>query len=275
MPSVELQDVPRESVDEHLHLNFSSSKSGPRSYGDEWRRDLYGTSINDDLDDNLARRCLSPSPSPLHASLCVFDTRMYLVILLLLGETLRVYEAQLPEPRRSFSPDSDEPMSDPSDTESSSDSPNAIARRRKRQQRQHERTRGSKPKKRMSIIANAWKEVSVRESVNPVGWYEGVDVDEKKRVRAPRYFRSEVGWYKDEGKVVSSEEWRKTLEESYIPQGGDDEEEEDEEEEDEEENEEEEVGEEDEEEEEEGGVDEDEMLEDEDEEGEIMKMEED
>lgn len=183
------------------------------------------------------------------------------------GEASRVYEAQLPKLRRSFSPESDHPMSDPSEDTSSSDSPHAIARRRKRQQRQRERGRGNKSKKRMSIIANAWKEVSVKEPVRPVGWYEGVDVDENERERAPRYFRSEVGWYKDEGEILSSEKWRKTLEESYIPQK----EEEEEEEEDEEQ--EDEVEEEDEEEDE---VDEDQMQEDEDEaEGEIVKMEED
>lgn len=126
----------------------------------------------------------------------------------------------------------------------------------------------------MSIVANAWKEVSVKETVNPVGWYEGADVDEKERARAPRYFRSEVGWYKDHGMVVSSEKWKKTLDGSYIPQEDDDDEEEEEDEED--EDEEDEAGEEDEEEEEEGEVDEDPMEEDEDEEeGEIVKMEED
>lgn len=126
----------------------------------------------------------------------------------------------------------------------------------------------------MSIVENAWKEVSVKEPVNPVGWYEGADVDEKERERAPRYFRSEVGWNKNGGMVLPEEKWRKTLEESYIPQEDEDDEEEEEEDEDEEE----EVvaGEEDEEEEEEGEVDEDQMQEDEDEEeGEIVKMEED
>lgn len=71
VPSVELHDVPRESVDEHLRLKFSSSKSAPRSYGDEWRRDIYDTTPNDELDDSLARTCSSrPSPS------CVFGVEM-------------------------------------------------------------------------------------------------------------------------------------------------------------------------------------------------------
>lgn len=71
VPSVELQDVPRESVDEHLRLNFSSSKNGPRSYGDEWRRDMYGTEANDELDDSLARTSplLSHSTSRVPCSL--------------------------------------------------------------------------------------------------------------------------------------------------------------------------------------------------------------
>lgn len=183
---------------------------------------------------------------------------------------MRVYEAQLPKPTRSFSPESDHPMSDLSDSTFSDDSPNAIARRRKR----HQRRRG-KSKKRMSIVANAWKEVSVKEPVNPVGWYEGADVDEKERERAPRYFRSEVGWNKDGRMVLPEEKWRKTLEESYIPQEDEEDEDEEEEEED-EEDEGEDAGEEDEEEEEDGEVDEDQMQEDEDEEeGEIVKMEED
>lgn len=70
VPSVEMHDVPRESVDEHLRMKFSSSKNSPRSYGDEWRRDMYANATNDELDDDLARTCPS-----LPCLFCVFGSR--------------------------------------------------------------------------------------------------------------------------------------------------------------------------------------------------------
>lgn len=119
----------------------------------------------------------------------------------------------------------------------------------------------------MSIASNVWKDVGVKEPVDPVGWYEGEDQDRVERERAPRYFRSDVGWA---GMIVPEDAWRETMQKSIIsekgrhPAGEDEEIEDDEDEEvDGQENEE-----------EEAEVDEDQVEEDEDEEGEI-KMEDD
>lgn len=71
-----MQDVPRESVVDHLGLQFSSSKALPRSYGDDWRADLYDTA-NDDLDMQIAGK-----PSNFDMVLLIVMQTMALTIVL-------------------------------------------------------------------------------------------------------------------------------------------------------------------------------------------------